>query len=175
MENDLLPIGKVIKLHGVKGSVKVKYYGADPDSFSHYRNIFVQDGEGNLKPYEVVHAVSHARLLILQLKGMERVEDVEPLVGKEILIRRDVLPPLEEDEYYWTDLLGMTVETEGGKKIGTLKEILPTGANDVYVIEGRRGEICLPATGDVIKDVDFQRKVIKAHRMEGLWETEDEV
>jgi 16S rRNA processing protein RimM len=122
-----------------------------------------------------VQAVSQPPLLLLQLKGIERIEDVLPLVGKEILIRKDLLPDLEEGEYYWMDLLGMVVETEDGRKIGTVKEIFATGANDVYVVEGKRGEIFLPATGEVIKSVDRQRKVIKAHRMEGLWEAEDEV
>ena len=175
MENDLLIIGKVIKPHGVKGRVKVKYYGGDLTQFSNYREVILRDGGGDLKTYNVVQAVSQPPLLVLQLKGLDRIEDVEPLVGEEILIRRDVLPHLEEDEYYWVDLLGMGVETENGKKIGTVKEIFPTGANDVYVVEGKRGEIFLPATGDVIKKVDCERKVIKAHWMEGLWGTEDEV
>jgi 16S rRNA processing protein RimM len=175
MENDLFPIGKVIKPHGVKGKVKVKYYGKDLNQFSHYRKVLLQDGRGDLKTYEVVEVVFQPPLLVLQLKGIDRVEDITPLVGNEILIRREGLPPLGEDEYYWRDLLGMRVETEDGKKIGTVKEIFPTGANDVYVLEGKRGEIFLPATEDVIKSVDCQRKVIKAHWMEGLWETEDEV
>jgi 16S rRNA processing protein RimM len=175
MENDLFPIGKVIKPHGVKGKVKVKYYGKDLNQFSHYRKVLLQDGRGDLKTYDVVEVVSKPPLLVLQLKGIDRIEDITPLVGREILIRREELPPLGEDEYYWRDLLGMRVETEDGKKIGTVKEIFPTGANDVYVLEGKRGEIFLPATEDVIKNVDCQRKVIKAHWMEGLWETEDEV
>ena len=175
MDNDLFPIGKVIKPHGVKGKVKVKYYGKDLNQFSHYRKVLLQDGRGDLKTYDVVEVVSKPPLLVLQLKGIDRIEDITPLVGREILIRREDLPPLGEDEYYWRDLLGMRVEPEDGKKIGTVKEIFPTGANDVYVLEGKRGEIFLPATEDVIKNVDCQRKVIKAHWMEGLWETEDEV
>jgi 16S rRNA processing protein RimM len=147
----------------------------DLNQFSHYREVVLPDGSGNLQTYDVVQAVSQPPLLILQLEGIERIEDVLPLVGKEILIRKDFLPDLEEGEYYWMDLLGMVVETEDGRKIGTVKEIFATGANDVYVVEGKRGEIFLPATGEVIKSVDRQRKVIKARRMEGLWEAEDEV
>ena len=174
MENNLFPIGKVVKPHGVKGKIKVKYYGEDLDQFSHYREVILPDGSGNPQTYDIVQAISQPPLLILQLKGIERIEDVQPLVGKEILIRKDSLPDLEEDEYYWIDLLGMVVETEDGKKIGTVKEIFATGANDVYVVEGKRGEIFLPATGEVIKTVDRQLRVIKAHWMEGLWEAEDE-
>lgn len=174
MENDLFPIGKVVKPHGVKGKIKVKYYGDDLDQFSHYRKVVLPDGSGNPQTYDIVQAVSQPPLLILQLKGIERIEDVQPLIGKEILIRKDILPDLEEDEYYWMDLLGMVVETEDGKKIGTVKEIFPTGAHDIYVVEGKRGEILLPATGEVIKDIDRQQRVIKARRMNGLWEEEDE-
>jgi 16S rRNA processing protein RimM len=174
MENDLLPIGKVVKPHGVKGKIKVKYYGEDLNPFSHYREVILLDGSGTSQTYDIVQAISQPPLVILQLKGIERIEDVQPLIGKEILIRKDSLPDLEEDEYYWVDLLGMVVETEEGKKIGTVKEIFATGANDVYVVEGKRGEIFLPATGEVIKTVDRQRRVIKARWMEGLWEAEDE-
>jgi 16S rRNA processing protein RimM len=73
------------------------------------------------------------------------------------------------------DLLGMSVETQGGKKIGRVKEIFSTGANDVYVVEGKRGEIFLPATEEVIQSVDRERGVMKVSRKDGLWEEEDEV
>jgi len=113
--------------------------------------------------------------LILRLKGIERIEEAEPLIGKEILIERKSLLKLEEGEYYWVDLLGMEVETEGGKRIGKIREIFPTGANDVYVVEGERREILLPATDEVIRSIDLKRGVMKVARMEGLWEDEDEV
>jgi 16S rRNA processing protein RimM len=69
----------------------------------------------------------------------------------------------------------MNVETEKGKRIGRVKEIFPTGANDVYVVEGKRGEILLPATEEVIQSIDLQRGVLRVIRLEGLWEDEDEV
>lgn len=92
-----------------------------------------------------------------------------------MLIGKEALPDLAEGEYYWTEMLGMAVETEEGKQIGTMKKILETGANDVWVIEGKRGEILIPAIEGVIKSVDLKRRVIKVCRMEGLWEEEDEV
>jgi 16S rRNA processing protein RimM len=69
----------------------------------------------------------------------------------------------------------MSVETQEGKKIGRVKEIFSTGANDVYVVEGRRGEILLPATWEVIQGVDRERGVMKVSQKDGLWEEEDEV
>ena len=152
------PIGKVVKPHGVKGKIKVQYYGDDLSQFLRYRKVIRPGRKRQPEDLRVVEVAPQPPLLILQLKGIERIEDVRPLVGKEILIRKDVLPDLEEGEYYWVDLLGMEVETEEGRRIGTVKEIFPTGANDVYVVEGKRGEIFLPATEEVIKSIDRETK-----------------
>ncbi len=175
MERDLLPIGRVAKPHGVRGKIKVDYFGGDLSLFPHYREIFIKDQLGHLQVYEILETVPQPPRLILQLKGIEGREAVEPLVGKEILIERRSLPDLKEGEYYWFDILGMVVETEKGRKIGRVKEILPTGANDVYVVEGKRKEIFLPATEEVIQSIDIKKGRMKVIRMEGLWEEEDEV
>jgi 16S rRNA processing protein RimM len=131
--------------------------------------------KGRPEPYEILEAIPQPPRLILRLKGIEKIEEAEPLIGKEILIKEEVLPELGEKEYYWVDILGMKVETEEGKRIGKVKEIFTTGANDVYVVEGKRGEILLPAIEEVIQSIDLKRGVMKVVRMEGLWEDEDEV
>jgi len=172
--SDLLPIGRVVKAHGVRGKIKVKYFGENPHLFP-YREIFIRDRAGKSVPYEILEAVSQPTRIILKVKGVERAEDAQALAGKEVLIRKETLPDLPEDEYYWDEILGMVVETEEGKKIGSLKEVLATGANDVWVIEGKRGEILLPATKEVIRSIDRKRRMIRVRWMEGLWEEEDEV
>ena len=175
MEKDLFPIGRVIKPHGVKGKVKVEYYGVDLHKLSLYREIFIEDEKGNPEAHEILEAIPQPPRVILRLKGIEKVEEAEPLAGKEILIKREALLELEGGEYYWVDLLGIEVETQEGKRIGKVKEIFPTGANDVYVVEGKRGEILLPATEEVIRSIDIKKRVMKVVRKEGLWEDEDEV
>jgi 16S rRNA processing protein RimM len=175
MEKDLLPIGRVVKPHGVKGKIKVDYYGESLNGFPIDREIFIKNPAGRLQAYEILEATPHPPYLILQLKGIERREGVEPLIRKEIFLKRKSLPDLPEGEYYWVDILGMVVETENGKGIGRVKEILPTGANDVFVIEGKRREVFLPATEEVIQSVDIKKRRIRVIRMEGLWEEEDEV
>lgn len=175
MEKNLFPIGRVVKPHGVRGRAKVEYFGEDLRRFSLYREIFIEDEKGRPQTYEILEAAPQPPRLILRLKGIEKIEQVEPLIGKEILVEKKALLGLEEGEYYWMDLLGMRVETDGGKKIGEVREIFPTGANDVYVIEGKRREILLPATEEVIQSIDLKRRVMRVVRMEGLWEDEDEV
>jgi 16S rRNA processing protein RimM len=155
--------------------MKVAYFGEDPDQMRLYQNVLIEDLEGDLRAYEVLEVIPQPPRLILRLKGIERREEVEPLIGKEVLIRRETLPVLEAGTYYWIELIGMAVETEEGKTIGRVKKIFPTGANDVLIVEGRRGEIFLPATEEVIRSVDRTKGIVKVSRMEGLWEAEDEV
>jgi 16S rRNA processing protein RimM len=175
MEKDLLPIGRVVKPHGVKGKIKVDYFGEDLNHFPLYREVFIKDHVGRLQAYDILEVVPQPPRLILRLKGIERIEEVEPLVGREIFIEKRSLPDLKEGEHYWFEILGMVVETEKGKRIGRVREIFPTGANDVYVVEGKRREIFLPATEEVIQSIDIKKGRMKVIRMEGLWEEEDEV
>jgi len=175
MEQTLYPIARVGRPHGVRGRIKVDYFGEDPDRFLLYQKIFIQNDSGRPEPYEVLEVTPQPPRLILRLKGIERIEETERLIGKEVLVRREDFPEPEEGEYYWFEILGMAVETEKGKRIGTVKKIFPTGAHDVYVVEGKRGEIFLPATQGVIQTIDRQRRVIRVVWMEGLWEEEDEI
>jgi 16S rRNA processing protein RimM len=174
-EKNLLPIGRVVKSHGVKGKVKAEYFGEDLYRFSSYHQIFIEDEKGELEPYEILEVIPQPPRLILRLKGIEKIEEAESLIGKEILIEKKALPELEVGDYYWVDILGMKVETREGKKIGKVKEIFSTGAHDVYVVEGKRGEIFLPAIAEVIQSIDLKGGVMKVARMEGIWEDEDEI
>lgn len=175
MVKHLFAIGKVVKPHGIKGKVKVEYFGEDYHLFSLNRRVFIEVERGRPKPYEILEAIPQPPRLILRFKGVDRVQETETLIGRDILVEKEILPELEKGEYYWMDILGMEVETLEGRRIGKVKAIFPTGANDVYVVEGKRGEILLPATEEVIQSIDLQSRVMKVNRMEGLWEDEDEV
>jgi len=175
MKKDLFPIGRVIKPHGVRGKIKIEYFGEDFSRFHLYRKVFIGDPLGRLKSYEILEATPQPPRLILQLTEIRTIEEAQSLVGNEIYIRKESLADLPEGEYYWIEILGMEVETEEGKHIGRIKEILPTGAHDVYVVKGERREIFLPAVEGVIRGINREKKVVKVAWMEGLWEREDEV
>jgi 16S rRNA processing protein RimM len=174
MEHDLVPIGRIIKPHGIRGKVKVDYYGDDPAGFR-YGEVFLSGPPDQFRAVEVLSVSVQPPRLILQLKGSDRIEEAESLAGQEIFVPRSALPELEEGEFYWFEVVGMEVETEEGRRLGTVREILPTGGHDVYFVKGKRREIALPATAGVISEIDRERRVIRVRRMEGLWETEDEV
>jgi 16S rRNA processing protein RimM len=175
MEKDFFPIGRVLKPHGLMGKMKLEYFGEDLTQFSFYREVLIEDKTGELKTYDVLEATPQPPRILLRLEGVGRIEDVMPLLGKEVLVRKEALPELKEGEYYWFEILGMVVETEEGREIGTVKEILSTAAHDIYVVEGKRKEIYLPVTEEVIRSIDREKGVVKAIWMEGLWEKEDEI
>ncbi len=175
MERELVPIGRVTKLHGVRGKIKVDYFGEDAGQVPLYREVWIEDGTGRLKSYEVLEVTPQPPRLILQLKGIQTAEEALPLVGREICVPKKSLPGLSEGEYYWVEMIGMEVETERGIHLGRIKEILPTGAHDVYVVQGKRREILLPAVEGVIQGIDREKRIVRVAWMEGLWEKEDEV
>lgn len=174
-KKDLSPIGRVARLHGVRGKVKVDYFGDDTAQFHLYREVFIEGERGRLHPYEVLDVTAQPPRLIVQFRDIETPLQAQALVGREIFVRKESLGDLPDGQYYWFEIVGMEVETEEGRRLGTVKEIFPTGANDVYVVQGKKREILLPAVKGVIQSIDREKKVMKVTRMEGLWEREDEV
>jgi len=175
MEEGLFSIGRIVKLHGVKGKIKVDYFGEEPSQISQYREVWVEDRTGRLTSYEILGVTPQPPRLILQLKGVQSADEAQALVGKTISVRRESLPDLSDGEYYWFEIIGMEVEADNGTHLGRVQEIIPTGSHDVYVIRGERGEILLPAVEGVIQGIDRERRIINVTWREGLWGKEDEV
>jgi len=96
-EASLVPIGRVVKPHGIKGRVKVEYFGEDLDRFLLYREVIIRDPTGKAHTFEVVEAVLQPPRIILTLKGIQTIEDTDPLINREILVRRETLPELADD------------------------------------------------------------------------------
>jgi 16S rRNA processing protein RimM len=171
---DFIVIGRISKPHGVKGEISIEYFNTDnPQFFSHYHMIFLQGDEGDFSPYRVLSFRPHKRFILAQLGGIRTKAQAEQLRGKTVCIDPRALPPLEADEYYWQDILGMRVVSEKGKDVGTVREIVPTGSNDVYVIQKGAQEFLIPATKDVIMSIDTQARTMIIRPLEGLVQEDD--
>ena len=97
------------------------------------------------------------------------INDIEKYKGKSLFVERKDAVPLEEDEYYIADMIGMKVMTDEGEEFGTLKDVMETGANDVYVIEMKDGkEVLIPAIKQCVLDIDVEKMCMTIHVMEGL-------
>lgn len=167
-KRDLIPIGQVVKAHGLHGKLRVVYYNENKTSFFSYRQILLRDLSGHLGSFEIAEATVHRKSIIVRLKDMDSLDQAESLVGASVLVEKTDLPELEEGEYYWADLIGMEVTNTNGDRVGEVSNILPTGGTDVFVIRMDEKEILIPATAERIKQVDTASRHMIICLSEGL-------
>jgi len=153
-DSNRIPIGKIVGPHGVAGAVKVFFYAADSNCFSAGDHLFLQLPDGDLLGQTVKWVKPHNRHVLLAFSGIDNRDTAEAMKGALLLIDRSQLPEPEENTYYWSDLIGMRVTGRNGEYIGVLKEIIATGANDVYVIRNGETETLIPAIASVVHQVD---------------------
>lgn len=106
--------------------------------------------------------------MLLTLTGFDNINQVLDLVGGELCLLPEQLPDTDEGEYYWRDLLGLAVVTDCGKALGSISNILETGANDIYVVTGQGREYLIPAVASVVNNVDLAAKTMTITPLEGL-------
>ncbi|MBW1671101.1 MAG: 16S rRNA processing protein RimM [Deltaproteobacteria bacterium] len=162
-------LGRIVKTHGIRGEVQVYSY-SDVEYFFDYKDIFLQGKFGDKVPQRVVKArVKKGQSVILALEGVVDTTQAGSLVGKEIFLDRAKLSPLVEGEYYWHEIEGLSVVSAGGEELGILSDVLTTGAHDVYVVKGDRGEILVPAVEQMVK-IDLEKGVMIVDFPPGLIE-----
>jgi len=145
----LIVIGQVVKPFGVKGEVSIRPFTESIGTFQRSAVLFFGDSS-----YQVLRVRSHKGNVLALVEGIDTPERAEQLRGNLVRTHEENLPPKEEDEYYWFELIGMIVVTVEGKDLGRITGITPTGANDVIHVEGAYGEILLPMIEDVVVEVD---------------------
>ena len=165
---DFFEIGKIVNTVGVKGEVRVFPTTDDVKRFNMLKEITVVSPRGEQRILHVQKVRHHRNLVMLMLEGITNMDEAAKLKGSTIIVSREDALPLEEGQYYVPDLIGLTVQDENGE-IGTLTDVLVTGANDVYVVKSLSGkEILLPAIKECILNVDIENSTMTVHIMEGL-------
>ncbi len=167
--SELVLLGKVVGTHGIKGQLRVASFSGESDTFLSLDRVILKDLSGKEELFDVSAAAAHGRKILLTLKGMGSINQVETLVGRELYVRRNQLPPLAEDEFYWFDLIGLKVVTDDGMELGRLESIMETGSNDVYVVRSAdKKEYLIPAIEDVVSSIDLDSGVMTVSPLEGL-------
>lgn len=156
----MVVMGKIVAAQGILGWVKVQTFTEYLDSLLDYDMWYVGN-EQNWQPLQVLEAEVHGKVLVAKLEGIADRTAAEKYKGLLIAVPRDSLPEQEEGEYYWSDLVGLTVENLAGETFGTVDTLLETGANDVLVIKGASGETLIPFIASVIQQVDLKKKTIR--------------
>ena len=163
-----LQVGVISSTHGVRGEVKVFQTTDDVTRFRQLKKVYLDTGREML-PLEIQNVKFFKQFAILKFKGIDNINDIEKYRGKSLMIDREDAVDLDEDEYFIADMIGMKVYTEDGSEFGTLKDVMETGANDVYIIDSlEHGEVLIPAIRECILDVDMDEERMTIHLMEGL-------
>lgn len=151
-------IGKCGRPYGVKGWFHIQSFTADPHNILQYSNWTLLTKQGKQKSVELESIRPHGNHFVAKLKGIDSPEDAKSVGLLEIATPKDELPELEQDEYYWVDLIGLTAILPNGNELGTVDELFETGANDVIVVKtSDEKELLAPYIDDVVLDIDLEQ------------------
>ncbi|MGP7817526.1 ribosome maturation factor RimM [Niallia sp. 01092] len=164
-------VGKIVNTHGIKGEVRVISRTDFPDERYKVGNTIYFFQTDKSVPMELTiksHRV-HKNFNLLTFEGYDNVNNVEFMKGGLLKVPESFLGELSENEYYFHEIIGCTVETVEGEELGTITEILTPGANDVWVIKGKnKKELLIPYIEEVVMKVDVKEKLVIIEPMEGL-------
>ena len=161
-------VGVITSTHGIKGEVKVFPTTDNPKRFKKNIELILDTGKEEI--VLIVESVKFFKqFVILKFKGIDNINDIEKYKTKSLYVTRTNAVRLRKDEYFIADLMGLEVWEDNGEKLGVLKDVIETGANDVYVITLEDGkELLLPAIKECILNVDIENRKMEVHVMEGL-------
>jgi len=169
INDGFIPIGKIVNAHGVEGAIKVYSYAESLSVFNPGNMILVKNlGDSSEKCYKVKWSAPHSRFVLLMFEGIDSRNLADNLKGCDLFIEKAVLPELEENTYYWEDIIGLSVYTADDIFLGRVESIIQTGSNDVYVVKNGKSEILVPAMESVVLKIDLDQKTMKVNLPEGL-------
>ena len=167
MEN-LLQVGAILDTHGLRGEVKVFPTTDDPSRYDDLEEVELLTKEGNYLHLEIERVRYFKNLVIVKFKNYDHINDIEQYKKCNLYVTRENAVELEADEYFVADLIGLTAKTDEGEELGQIKDVLTTGANDVYVIDTKEGELLVPAIHDCVQEVDLETGVMTLQLLPGL-------
>ncbi len=165
---EILQVGIITSTHGIRGEVKVFPTTDDVRRFKRLKEVILDTGKEK-KTLEIESVKFFKQFAILKFKGLDDINEVERFRQKSLYVTRKNAVRLNRDEYFIADLIGLSVLDEEGKILGTVKDVMETGANDVYIIDMTDGrELLLPAIKQCILQVDVENGFMKVHVLDGL-------
>ncbi|MFT5197055.1 MAG: 16S rRNA processing protein RimM [Candidatus Promineifilaceae bacterium] len=172
LEPKYLVIGQITKPHGVRGELRIDVTTDMPERYHQLDQVLIAKNERQTPQTMEIESVRfHQEKALIKFTGYNYRDQVEEFRKWLVLIPTEQAIPLEEGEFFYYQLIGMEVVTDEGVPIGVVKEIIQTGANDVFVLQNpAKGEILIPDTEEVVTNVDRDLRVITIHVIPGLLE-----
>jgi 16S rRNA processing protein RimM len=166
-----LLIGEILRPHGIRGELRLKVLTDYPERVGNMKTVYLGTDatDDAATPYQVQSARLHQQFLLLTLKEIQDRNQAELLRGQFVMVGIDDAVPLEDDEIYLYELIGLTVKTDTGEELGTIQDVLETGANDVYVVSSRKyGEVLIPAHDETVLEIDMDSETVTVKLPDGL-------
>ncbi len=152
--DDLLVMGRIAAPYGVQGWLRITAFTETPENLLDYTPWYLGQ-QGEWREARLLEGKPHGKGLVVRLEGCADRDMAAALCGTDIAVCRKQLPETQENEYYWSDLIGLQVVTTDGTALGRVDHLLETGANDVLVIHGDRERLVPFVQGDVIRSIDL--------------------
>ncbi len=166
--DDLLQVGAITQTHGLRGEVKVFPTTDDVKRFKKLKEVILDTGKEKMA-LEIENVRFFKQFAILKFKGFDNINDIERYKGKSLYVTRENAVKLRKNEYFIADLIGVKIYDEQDVYMGMLKDVIVTGANDVYEIALEDGRtLLLPAIKQCVLDVDIEQRRMKVHVLDGL-------
>jgi 16S rRNA processing protein RimM len=162
-------IGLISRVRGIKGEMVVTPLTDDPKRFSKLKKVKLFLSE-EYRTFSIESSSRFRNAVIIKLAGIDNPEDAKKLVGCYLEIEKEEVPPLPEGKYRIFDIVGLKVRTPEGENLGEVKEVIQYPANDVYVISRQGKEFDLPATKEIIKEIDLEKRVMVVQPLAGIFD-----
>jgi 16S rRNA processing protein RimM len=167
-ELSLLHLGTVAGTHGIRGQLRIRTFSGEYEVLRSLSTVLLQAPGGAMEPFGVSVVSVHGRKALVNFAGIDSMNAALSLVGREVYMERSKLPPLPEGEYYWCDIVGLSVRKVDGSFLGTVTSVIPTGSNDVYVVQNGEREVLIPAIDGVVISIDPAAGEMVVDPLEGL-------
>lgn len=166
-----LLLGEVLRPHGIRGELRVRLLTDYPERIAQLQHVYLGSSPEDRKitRHPVEHMRMHQEYGLLKLASIHDRSDAEALRGLFVMVRLQDAIPLDDDEIYLFQLIGMTVKTHDGLDLGKISDVLETGANDVYIVESEQyGEILIPVTEETVLETNTESGIVTVHLPDGL-------
>ena len=165
-----LKVGKIVNTHSLRGEVKViSSTDFEEERFKKGIKLLITRGNQVIEEVVVESYRSHKNSLLVKFEGIDSINEAEKFKNLQLKVDSENISELEENEFYFHEIIGCRVFDENNILLGEVSEILTPGANDVWVIKSQNGkEILIPYIEDVVKKIDVENKKIDIEVMEGL-------
>jgi len=164
----MIEIGQIVATHGLRGDVKVRLYSGGFEVLMTVDQVTLRLPAGDLLDLDIARQIKHKGQVLLRFKDHNSINEAEMFIRSKVLVAEDKLPELKDGELYWRQLKGLRVVDQVCGDIGLLNDIYTTAAHDIYVVEGRFGEVLIPAVKQFILDINLDAGVVSVALPQGL-------